>query len=129
MPKTIEPNIHQKFKGVEKFTTGERFVLTLKNARVAFSECFIITKKGFIIDELNPIMSRFTSRIFLYPKMPVLKKIEGKLAVISNNDNYFHWMFETIPRMFSLKKLKIKPDFYLIGSNKAFKKESIIKRD
>ncbi|MDD3127518.1 MAG: glycosyltransferase family 61 protein, partial [Candidatus Izemoplasmatales bacterium] len=126
-PKTIETSIHPKFDGLEKYSTKERFVLILKNARIAFSECYIITKKGFLIDELNPLMGRFTSKIFYQNKIPALKKIKGKLGVISNNDNYFHWMFETIPRLLSIRKLKLKPDFYLIGSDKKFKRESIQK--
>jgi hypothetical protein len=126
-PKTIEKEIHPKFTTQMNFPIQERFVLTLKDARVALSECFVITSKGFIIEEINMLMGRAVSRIFYSSTLPELKKINGEVAVISNNDNYFHWMFETIPRILQLKKLGIKPDYYVIGADKKFKKESIKK--
>jgi hypothetical protein len=130
-PKTIEPKIHKKFKGMEKYSIRERFVLKLKNARVLLSECFVITANGNIIEEINPLMGRFTSKIFQYFKLPKVKKISGSVAVLSNNDNYFHWMFETIPRILLLKKFNqitnSTTNLYVIGNDEKFKKESIKK--
>lgn len=125
LPKTIDLEINQKFKDSIKKTIEERFILTLKGARVAFNECFVISKKGFIIDEINPVMSRFTSRIFYYPKFGKLERINGTVAVLSNDNNYFHWMFEVVPKVLLLKKLKLVPDFFVIGGDRKFKSESI----
>jgi hypothetical protein len=127
LPKTIEDKVHYKFANFLEFNIGERFVLFLKNARVAFEDCFVITQNGLMIEELNPLMGRGTSPIFYKSKMPFVNKVSGKVGVISNSDNYFHWMFETIPRVLLLEKIGAKPDYYVVGENKSFKKESLKK--
>ncbi|VVB74512.1 Uncharacterised protein [uncultured archaeon] len=127
LPKTIEPKMHKKFSSILNYMTRERFVLRMRGARVAFTECFVITPKGNVIEEINPLMGRGTSPIFYKSKMPPLRHYSGKVAVISNTNNYFHWMFETIPRILLLKKLKINPDYFVVGANNSFKKESLRK--
>jgi len=125
LPKTIEPKIHSKFTSIVKYTNSKKFVLILRNSRVVLRDCFVITKKDFLVEEINPSMGRYTSQVFYANKFPKLRHFRGKVAVLFNTDNYFHWMFETIPRLLLLKKLGIKPDYFVVGNDKSFKKESL----
>ncbi len=131
LPKTIEPKIHKKFSSILNYMTRERFVLRIKGARVAFNECFVITPNGSVIEEINPLMGRGTSPIFYKNKMPPRKQYAGVVAVISNTNNYFHWMFETIPRILLLRKLKMAPNYFVVGVdnsvNNSIKMEAILK--
>ncbi|MFA5930741.1 MAG: glycosyltransferase family 61 protein [archaeon] len=127
LPKTIEMEVHSTFLKIAKHVSSERFVLVLKNARVALSECAIITADDELVEGIKPLFGHIASGIFYENYLPVLVPKVGKVVVLSNSDNYFHWLFEIIPRILLIQKAGLKPDYFVVGKDKKFKLESLNK--
>ena len=88
-------------------------------------------------NESNPISPRNNSstykNVVLSKGTPrIKKKIKGSvislLAGGGANNNYFHWLYDVLPRLGILEdvKEKIEPDYYLIPNNKhSFQKDTL----
>lgn len=124
-PKTIEINIHEKFSKALTFYSEKTFVLKIKNASVLLKDCFVVTPKGSLIEEINPLLGRKVSLIFRNILLPKQKFIDKKIVVLPNSDNYYHWMFETIPRLWLIDKSKQRSSLYISAVNNSFKKETL----
>jgi len=102
------------------------FVAVLKNSNVIGKHCVIVHKKNSIIRQgYDPLQSGFSPLIKYYYKIPKEKQINATLGVISNSDNYFHWMIEILPRFLLLNKFRNKIDYYALDTEKSFQKEAI----
>ncbi|MEK6958765.1 MAG: glycosyltransferase family 61 protein [archaeon] len=126
LPLTIEPSIHQKFHDLLDFSYEPSFVLQIKKGRCLFKECFVVTPAGNLIDEINPLLGRRNSRAFYRLSVPHEKSVKGKVAVLPDTDNYYHWLFETLPRTMLIQKSGIKPQLYVTGADRKFKKETLL---
>ena len=64
-------------------------------------------------------------------RLPPIRHIAGSVAVISSvqPNNYYHWMFDILPRFEILRKSKLVPDYYLINMDTSFQKESLMLLD
>ena len=60
-------------------------------------------------------------------RLPPIRHIQGKVAVITSisPDNYYHWMFDILPRFEIVRKSGLVPDYYLINATTQFQKESL----
>ena len=60
-------------------------------------------------------------------RFPPIKHIAGRVAIITslNADNYYHWMFDILPRFEILQKSGLTADYYVINSTNRFQKESL----
>lgn len=71
-------------------------VLTQNGAVIAPGDCLIAdVSSGFLGDDPR------TNAVFLSLKLPPLTTVSGAVAVlaISASDNYFHWLFDALPRL------------------------------
>jgi len=127
LPKTIEPVIHEKFYSLTEYSYSEKFVLKLATACVLFKECFVVTPKRNIIEEINPLMGRKHSAIHYKLALPKQTIVSKNSAVLINTNNYYHWLFETLPRLEMLKEKRIKFSKLITGYDKSFKKETLSK--
>jgi len=127
LPKTIESSVDKKFMSIINFGHPNTFVLSLKNASVLFNEGFVVTKEGSLINEVNPNFGRKTSLIFRKLFIPEKIFVNKRLAVLPNSDNYYHWMFEVIPRLLLLKKSRIVVEKYITSFDKKFKRDTLEK--
>jgi capsular polysaccharide biosynthesis protein len=59
--------------------------------------------------------------------LPPVQHIAGSVAVVTSvrPNNYFHWMFDILPRFEILRRSNLVPDFYLINTGASFQKESL----
>src|ERR1700689_2754019 len=59
--------------------------------------------------------------------LPPIQHIAGSVAVVASvrPNNYFHWMFDILPRFEILRRSNLVPDFYLINTETSFQKESL----
>ena len=72
----------------------------------------------------NIVLSKGTPRLKKKVKGSVISLLAGGGA----NNNYFHWLYDVLPRLGILEdtKEKIKPDYYLIPNNKhSFQEETL----
>ena len=60
-------------------------------------------------------------------RLPPIKHVAGRVAIITsiNADNYYHWMFDILPRFEILQKSGLTADYYLINSTNRFQKECL----
>lgn len=59
--------------------------------------------------------------------LPPVRRIAGKVAVMSalRPNNYYHWMFDILPRFELLQTSGLDPDYYLINTEARFQKETL----
>jgi hypothetical protein len=59
--------------------------------------------------------------------LPGVDHVRASVAVISSirPHNYFHWMFDILPRIDILRRAGQIPDYYLVKANLSFQKESL----
>ena len=113
-PKTVHDNIDWRFLtgylGSE-FITPSNFVLTAINARVVGNDGVVITSDDKLLADVS-IEVGVTSdnaeqhSIFGRLKLPKATRINETIAVLSalGGSNYFHWMFDILPRIHLLQK-------------------------
>ncbi len=124
-PSTSEKKIHEKFPKKYKVPNKQVFVGLIKNARILSKNANIITEDKIDINEDISSLSESMTSYENYLVLPKIKTIDSRVLTISNSENYFHWMFEILPRLHFIKKTGLKTDYYLLPSNKQFQKDSI----
>lgn len=112
LPKTVEQQIHWKFRANETHTQPATFVATLPGGR-AYEEGSVITPDDQLLAEVSRIIERGeyikeagAHPIFSKTTLPPLVKVKGKVAVLSvaAGRGYYHWMFDVLPRIELLQK-------------------------
>jgi hypothetical protein len=60
-------------------------------------------------------------------RLPPVRHIVGKVAVITSimHQNYYHWMFDILPRFKILQRSGLVPDYYSINTETSFQRESL----
>ncbi len=124
-PKTIEKEIHKNFPERYIVPNKQVFVGLIKNVRIISKNANIITENNIDINkDVSPLAASMTS-YKNYLVLPKIKIIDSRVLIISNSENYFHWMFEILPRLYFIKKTSLKTDYYLFSKNKKFQKDSL----
>jgi len=115
LPKTIESQIHWKFKINETHQQPATFVVTLEGGRV-YDEGTVITADNYLLAEVSRIISdgvyiKDASKhpVFAKEALPPLQKVKGKVAVLSaaGGRGYYHWIFDVLPRIQLLREAGI----------------------
>jgi hypothetical protein len=59
--------------------------------------------------------------------LPPIQHIAGRVAIISSlmPDNYYHWMFDILPRFEIVQKSGLMPDYYVVNTTTQFQKDSL----
>ena len=59
--------------------------------------------------------------------LPPTIHIAGRVAVVTSikAENYYHWMFDILPRFDIIQKSGLRPDYYVVNANTRFQKESL----
>jgi len=100
-------------------------LIELENARVLFKECFVVNEQGLMYDEINEPMGQEISLVHSHLSIPKPERTGCVCAVLPSSNNYFHWMFETLPRIKMLEGQGY--DNLIVDLSKTFKAESISK--
>lgn len=125
-PKTIELNIHKNFLSQLELKQKESTIFSVTNAFVSLKEGFIFQNSGKLFNEnylflpITSYPSLLTKFVFSSPK-----EINSKVCIIPGTRNYFHWMFETLPRIMVLKRSGALPKIILAEQSTSFQKESL----
>jgi Glycosyltransferase 61 len=132
LPKTVNGEIPPEFQQQLQTDTPEIFIVTIPEGR-AWSDCAIITpddrlladiSKAYAPIERHPIFQKWKLRPASYIKGTVVV-----LAVLGGGHNYYHWMFEVLPRLSLLFSSNIGIDdidyFFLNNCKLSFQQETL----
>jgi len=126
LPKTIEKKVHINFVSQLNLKKKKASVFFLRNSFVSLKEGFIFLSSGKLFDKNYLYLP-----VIGYPKLllklffPPTESINVPVCIIPGTSNYFHWMFEALPRLLILKKFGIKPGVFLSDTSCFFQKESL----
>ncbi|WP_218932216.1 glycosyltransferase family 61 protein [Adhaeretor mobilis] len=79
-----------------------------------------VRNQGSSMSSLRPRhwRRRLEGDVTFRPWLPPKHRIDGRVALLNTrtSHNYFHWLIDILPRLMSLKKLGVMPDYYLVES-------------
>ncbi len=129
-PLTADVAIHPKFKDLLKELPSKTFVIKAKGWKVWGSQGAVITGKGYLFKDVSREFGNARSSVFDQLKLIAPKQIPGLTAVLaaSGSSNYYHWMFDILPRIGILKKyegLDTIDHFVLNYNGKTFQEQTL----
>jgi len=129
LPGNVEEIVHWKFTRMHQLRLPPLSVLKLTNASIVGKHAYTLTEEGALVYEASPVfaLSPRLHPVFALPFLPASEKIAGGTAVFSQagEDNFFHWLFDVLPKFKLLEWAGAIPDHFLISSEKRFQKESL----
>lgn len=144
-PKSLS-TLHFSFRFGEAIELPSMFVATIPNGRFWMSKdetsCACIAADHQFVPELSPEFPIFSPghpdnhprhhSILSCVGLPPVEKFAGSIAVLASlqNNLYFHWMFEVLPRWNLLQRSAIdldSIDYFLIQNHRLFQQETIAK--
>jgi capsular polysaccharide biosynthesis protein len=129
-PRSIHGTLHRSFILEMNRISPPEGVAAIPNGRVLTSTGQIIAPGDFLISEVS---SSFLSAkptgndIFLKFKLPSLTRVDGNVAVLTSyhSNFYFHWMFDTLPRLRMLREGGYTWDKIVVPKQTRFQRESL----
>ncbi len=114
-PKTLEPHIHWKFQQEYQHQSPPVFVAVLPEGRVWGKNGTVITPDDKVLADVSVehgVEIPGTRSIHLQWKLPAVYQVDGTVAVLSTagSDGYYHWLFDTLPRIEILRRSGIPLD-------------------
>ena len=130
-PKTIEASSHSRFYDLEVEAVGGSVAVVRDG--FSTSKAASLTSSGRLIPEYT---QQFTMKGIEGHKLftfqfgrcfPKISHFDGVVATLTADchHNYYHWLFDVLPKLYLLQKAKIKPDKYYLDTSKPFQKESL----
>lgn len=123
LPNTVEPMDKKAFDDNVSYRTGESYLFSLKNV-------FLYRHKGIILSNYNECFQEFshhfniqTLRAFFF-KRPFYTFSDtytvipqtGAVLVSPESHNYYHWMFDVLPRIKLYEDVFSQVDFFYVSS-------------
>lgn len=133
-PKTLEQDIHWKFKQEYRRESPATFVAVVPNGRVWGDSGTVITPDDKVLADVSEEHGRKvpdTHSIFFQSKLPAVYQVDGTVAVLSaaGSGGYFHWMFDVLPRVELIRRSGISLDsidkFVVNSYQLPFQKETL----
>lgn len=131
----VENPIHYNFEKANQHQFPSTFVAILYNARVWGPNGAVITDDNKLVADIAREFGKtvWEHPIFFQWRLPEIYNIQGSIAVLSapGGNNYFHWMFDVLPRLELLLSSGIDLDdidYFLVNSYQLpFQKETLDK--
>jgi capsular polysaccharide biosynthesis protein len=110
----------------------EIFVAVIPRARMLYDSGVVVSPDHRLLGDVSwegeslvpaPQYHPIMSKLFL----PRVKHLPGRVAVISSvkPDNYYHWMFDILPRFGIVQRGGLVPDCYVVNATTQFQKDSL----
>lgn len=131
-PAVLGGEVHPVFARNQRILSPPTFVARISGARV-YGDCgAVITLDDRLVEEVSIEITRsgFTHSVFSRFRLPAHAPLGGLSAVLATPGrlNYFHWMFDTLPRLRLLREASIRLEdvrHFLIGEfGTRFQRES-----
>jgi hypothetical protein len=123
-PQSADLEIENIFWEEANYISPETFKLTLTQGRV-YGDGIIITPDNYVLRDVSTVFTKRTDYHWICHsgKLPPPMYIDQTIAVLSSAgaDNYYHWMFDVLPRFMMINLEEI--DFLYININKKFQKD------
>ncbi len=125
-PRTIEPQVHWKFRAISERRFPATFLAQVPSGRVVGAPGFVMTPDGQILADVSKewFFTPNQHSLFFKVKLPPLQKLSGTtvtLAAISGG-TYFHWLTDVLPRLALLEKAGIRladVDRFIVNDSRA----------
>lgn len=122
LPAVLGGKVHPKFSDAQSIAWSATSVARIPGARV-YGDCgAVITPDDRLIEDVSHEIARsgFHHSVFSRFRLPRPQSLDHLSAVIAcpGRANYYHWMFDVLPRLHLLEKAKISlPDigYFLTG--------------
>ncbi|QGG48804.1 glycosyltransferase family 61 protein [Heliorestis convoluta] len=120
-PKTIEGSIHPEYLNLLSIESPATFVAKIPKGRVWGANGTVITPDNHLLGDVSKVFRTTLEDHALFSQqiLPELKTISGTVAVLSQAGwwNYYHWMFDILPRLALLRHVGWEPDYYIVNHN------------
>ena len=84
-----------------------------------------VSWQTFALDPNKPSpLYHFAMRKLYLPKVHYIRGSAAVLASVQSN-NYYHWMFDILPRLDILRRSGLTPDYYIVNTDASFQRESL----
>lgn len=110
----------------------ELFVAVIPRARTLYDSGVVVSPDHRLLADVSWQGDTLVSQPKHHPAMyklalPPIKHVKGRVAVVSSvsPDNYYHWMFDILPRFGILQNSGLVPDHYIINAVTQFQKDSL----
>ncbi|QGG48803.1 glycosyltransferase family 61 protein [Heliorestis convoluta] len=151
-PRSLEKSLHWKFRLDDVLLKGETIVTesplnwSLLKKHLHYSpDCFVATIpqgrlwgiNGTVLTPDNIVLYDVSAESQLYepschqalaiPQLPPMAKVDQTVAVLatSYSDNYYHWTFDALPRLYLLQQGKLKADKYYVDLRYSYQEEAL----
>lgn len=121
----VKNNIDKTYLTGEKLKDKKVFVGLIKNARILSKNANIVTEDNIGVNEDVAGLEKTMTSYKNYIKLLKINQIDSRILTMSDSYNYYHYMFEILPRINYIKKTGLKPEYYLLARDKKFKKDAI----
>ena len=100
----IWPTLHQPFE----YKTSSVWVAQIPRARILGGNIAVMTQDGVVLEDVSIDWgsNQGNHRVMRQLWLPKKKRISGQVAVLASTGsaNYFHWLFDVLPRLEILRK-------------------------
>ena len=100
----IWPTLHQPFE----YETSSVWVAQIPRARILGGNIAVMTQDGVVLEDVSIDWGSIQGnhRVMRQLWLPKKKRISGQVAVLASTGsaNYFHWLFDVLPRLEILRK-------------------------
>lgn len=122
---------NEEYRRLLNRNTPERFVAAIPRGRACY-QGLVLTPDDYILEDISYVVLAANKNKQRLPildsaKLPRLRKESGTIAVISGPwpDNYYHWMFDILPRIHLLQESGLKIDKYIVNCTHKFQYQSL----
>lgn len=123
-PNTLDENVHWKLRSWRTVELPPTYVVEINQGRVWGDEGVVITPDGGVLADIARAYQRKTEDhpIFALSSPPNLVELKGTIVVVSargGHRNYFHWLFDVLPRFHLLRSSQFAQqqiDYYILNS-------------
>jgi capsular polysaccharide biosynthesis protein len=122
LPLTIEPTIDDQYIDRQVADQGEKYLVRICSARIVGENGLVILPDGAYASESIYTRSALEEDPDFYapPGRPVVKKpgnYFSLLVIWSTTGNYYHWMHDTLERLFALQGRLPEDTKYIVPAN------------
>lgn len=129
-PETLGRNVPWAFLDRRDITSTEGFVMLIAEGKTVGHNGAVVTPDHTLLYDVSKKFGNNPEDhdVFSMRVAPPLQKLESTVAVVATKGgkNYYHWMFDVLPRLHLIQKAGWKADQYVINQTGApFQEETL----
>lgn len=126
---SLEDELHWRYS-MKGYTVPEAYVVEMPEfSGRTWGQGNVITPDEFLVEDVSiTFKSDFKDHdAFWLWKYPQLIRTSSRVAslVAVAPENYYHWLFDTLPRLHLLEKAGVRPETYIVCDDRPFQRETL----